>query len=97
MMGGALAVKCKDLRVLVLDIYGVEEFNNIAYTLETLSNVGQLDVPDAPESSFADLCITCIAVTVIESCYACCRAILVFITLSSVISDLRPLHSRAFP
>ena len=41
MMGGALAVKCKDLRVLVLDIYGVEEFNNIAYTLETLSNVGQ--------------------------------------------------------
>ena len=41
MMGGSLAVKCKDLRALVLDIYGVEEFNNIAYTLETLSNIGK--------------------------------------------------------
>ena len=40
MMGGALAVKCKDLRILVLDIHGVEEFNNIAYSLETLANVG---------------------------------------------------------
>ncbi|XP_043236552.1 myotubularin-related protein 9-like isoform X2 [Amphibalanus amphitrite] len=42
MMGGAVAVKCKDLRVLVLDIYGVEEFNNIAHTLETLSNVDDI-------------------------------------------------------
>lgn len=40
MLGGSLAVKCKDMRILVLDIYGVEDCNNIACSLETLSNIG---------------------------------------------------------
>ncbi|XP_037078968.1 myotubularin-related protein 9-like isoform X2 [Pollicipes pollicipes] len=42
MMGGSLSVKCKDMRILVLDIHGVEEFNNISHTLEALSNIDDI-------------------------------------------------------
>lgn len=42
MVSGTIVVKCKDFQVLQFDIPGVEECNNIAYSLENLSSSADL-------------------------------------------------------
>lgn len=37
--GGSLSVKCKDFRVVKLDISSTEDLNNVATTLESLSSI----------------------------------------------------------
>lgn len=44
MMGGSIIVRCKDFRVLQIDIRDIEEFNNVAYSLEMLSSIEDLRV-----------------------------------------------------
>lgn len=40
MTGGTLWLKCKDLRILQLDIIGADQFAKVADTLEDLIRVG---------------------------------------------------------
>ena len=40
MIGGNILLKCKDFRIFQLDIQGTEECNNIALSIEWLSNLG---------------------------------------------------------
>ena len=42
MTSGTIIVKCKDFQIMTLEITGVEECNNIAYSLECLSNIGEM-------------------------------------------------------
>lgn len=37
--GGSLSLKCKDFRVVKLDISSTEDLNNVATTLESLSSI----------------------------------------------------------
>ena len=39
--GGILVLRCKDLRVISLEIPGLEEFNSIGNTIDILSNIGE--------------------------------------------------------
>ena len=43
MTGGVLWLKCKDLRVLQLDIIGADEFIKVADSLEGISRAGKKD------------------------------------------------------
>lgn len=38
-LGGSLVIKCKDLRILQLDLNTLEDFTNVAVTLERLINI----------------------------------------------------------
>lgn len=37
---GTIVIKCKDLRIVQLEIIGSEEFHNVSNSLEWLSNLG---------------------------------------------------------
>lgn len=37
--GGTIVLKCKDFRIIQLDIYGIDEFTNVANSIEWLSNL----------------------------------------------------------
>lgn len=37
--GGSITLKCKDFRIIQLDIKGQEDFNNVANSIECLSNL----------------------------------------------------------
>lgn len=39
--GGSVILKCKDFRVIQLDISPLESFNNVATAIETLSSFGK--------------------------------------------------------
>lgn len=39
--GGSLVLKCKDFRMIKLDIASTEDLNNVAATLETLITVNE--------------------------------------------------------
>jgi len=38
--GGTVSLKCKDLAIINLEIGSTEEFNNVADSIEALSNIG---------------------------------------------------------
>lgn len=40
MTGGTLWLKCKDLRILQIDVIGADQFAKVADTLEALTNIG---------------------------------------------------------
>jgi myotubularin-related protein 9 len=41
-LGGTIFVKCKDFRIIQLEINGYEEFTNVASSLELLSTLGKV-------------------------------------------------------
>lgn len=40
--GGSLIIKCKDFRVLQLDLYSLDDFTNVAVSLDRLINVDNI-------------------------------------------------------
>lgn len=44
MTGGTLWLKCKDLRILQLDVIGADQFAKVADTLEDLIRVGMYGI-----------------------------------------------------
>lgn len=49
MTGGTLWLKCKDLRILRLDVIGADQFAKVADTLEDLMRVGMYIIPTPVE------------------------------------------------
>lgn len=41
MTGGTLWLKCKDFRILQIDIIGSDQFAKVVATLESLTNIGK--------------------------------------------------------
>jgi myotubularin-related protein 9 len=41
--GGSVILKCKDFRIIQLDISPLEAFNNVATSIETLSSFGKIN------------------------------------------------------
>lgn len=39
--GGTIIIKCKDFRIILVDIKSSEDFNNVALSLERLSSLGE--------------------------------------------------------
>lgn len=48
--GGSLIIKCKDFRIIQLDIKEQREFLNIASSIEKLSNIGEDFLKMNPEA-----------------------------------------------
>lgn len=40
--GGSLIIKCKDLRILQLDLYNLDDFTNVAVSLDRLINIDDI-------------------------------------------------------
>lgn len=52
--GGSVILKCKDFRIIQLDIAPLDAFNNVATAIETLSSFGNL--------ALDNLCFSCATV-----------------------------------
>jgi myotubularin-related protein 9 len=50
---GVLTLKCKDFRVISLEIVGLDDFNCVASSIEKLSNVGESEVVRSCETSLS--------------------------------------------
>jgi hypothetical protein len=44
MNGGSLLIRCKDLRIFKIDINGLDEYINVADSLEKLAAIGNFNL-----------------------------------------------------